>query len=446
MLSLFKSLPLGLLAIHSTLTFCGVLAQETSSSVATSTSAGLSSTTSPVSTISATPSTTSSRPPTTTTTWNGVQTPLPTQAGMVADCNKFYFTKRDDFCARISSENGITFEQFLAWNPSVGSECKTLWVGVNVCVGIIGFEPTPTEPPNGIATPQPIQPGLVKNCHKFHLVQGGELCGSVLNRYGITLQHFTSWNPAVGSPCSLWADTHVCVGVFDAIPSYQSYGCYTEVPTRALSYAGLTGQSTMTVEFCSVYCMVEKGRSLFGVQFGGECWCGDALTVGSLRTESTECNVPCTGNSTQRCGGNSRLNVYGKPNSPPVAYKAHGCYTEGTNTRAFGIANLMSDSMTVGVCADYCLRQRRTTHFGVEFGRECWCGNNLGIGAVTAAAGECSMACAGNAAEKCGAANRLNVYSTSIDPPPMNFRYQGCFTELSNSRALNGGKCPILSS
>ncbi|KAL0943523.1 LysM domain-containing protein [Colletotrichum truncatum] len=413
---------------------------STSSSGFTSTSSSPPSSTSQVMTARTTTSLfTSSTAPTTTTTGNGIQTPGPIQPGMVANCNKFYFVQPGENCEQIASKSGLSVAQFISWNPSVGSTCGSLWANVNVCIGVVGFQPSPTKPTNGIPTPQPTQPGMTDNCYKFYFVRPGETCNDVVAKHGISMGQFSNWNPTVGSTCGdLWANVNVCVAAFQSIPSYQAYGCFTEIPSRALSSAGLTGQAAMTVEFCSVYCMIEKGRSFFGVQFGGECWCGDALGVGSLKAADGECNMPCTGNKAQKCGGDGRLNLYGRPNNPPVAYKDYGCYTEGTNTRAFGVANIMSDSMSVGYCADYCLRQKGTVHFGVEFGRECWCGNNLGIGAVAAPSVECNMACAGNSREKCGAANRINVYSTLATTPPMNFRYQGCFTELSNERALSG--------
>ena len=49
---------------------------------------------------------------------------------------------------------------------------------------------------NGIATPSPTQPGMVKNCDHFHLVQSGQSCASI----------------GVNAQCSgMWANTHVCV-------------------------------------------------------------------------------------------------------------------------------------------------------------------------------------------------------------------------------------------
>jgi len=41
-------------------------------------------------------------------------------------------------CAAIESSYILTFAQFLAWNPAVGSNCQSLELGAAYCVGISG--------------------------------------------------------------------------------------------------------------------------------------------------------------------------------------------------------------------------------------------------------------------------------------------------------------------
>jgi hypothetical protein len=71
---------------------------------------------------------------TTTTQGNGIATPTPTQKGMVSNCDAFYFVKKGTTCATVLSTNGITIDQFYAWNPSVGKDCTGMWAEVYVCV------------------------------------------------------------------------------------------------------------------------------------------------------------------------------------------------------------------------------------------------------------------------------------------------------------------------
>ncbi|CRK25014.1 hypothetical protein BN1723_013453 [Verticillium longisporum] len=157
---------------------------------------------------------TTTRPPTTTAPGNGVSTPQPTQPGMVTNCAKFHWVAKGVTCNQIYSFQKITLEQFVSFNPTVKSDCTGMQAEVNVCVGLIGGNPTPTQTGNGIATPTPIQPGMVSNCKKFHWIAQGVTCQQVISFQKITLADFVKWNTGVGSDCrTMWAETNVCVGV-----------------------------------------------------------------------------------------------------------------------------------------------------------------------------------------------------------------------------------------
>lgn len=169
----------------------------------------------------------------TTTTGNSVQTPEPIQPGMVDNCNRFYLVKSGDNCGAIASSSGISLAQFHTWNPRVGTDCLGLWADVHVCTGIIGFTPgtlttttrpaTTTTAGNGIATPQPIQPGMVGNCNRFYLVKPGDGCAAIAASNGISTTQFYGWNPEVGTSCAgLWANVNVCVGVVGSTPTTRA--------------------------------------------------------------------------------------------------------------------------------------------------------------------------------------------------------------------------------
>jgi cytochrome c-type biogenesis protein CcmH/NrfF len=169
------------------------------------------------------PSTTT-KATTTTSAGNGVTTPTPTQPGMVGNCAKFHWVSQGTTCNQILSYNKISLTDFATWNPSVKADCSGLWAEVNVCVGLIGgsltttAQPTTTQPTttvgNGIATPTPIQPGMVSNCKKFHYVSEGDACSQITSYEKITLADFIKWNTGVGSTCSnMWSKAYVCVGI-----------------------------------------------------------------------------------------------------------------------------------------------------------------------------------------------------------------------------------------
>jgi cytochrome c-type biogenesis protein CcmH/NrfF len=164
--------------------------------------------------------TTTARVSTTTPVGNGVQTPQPTQPGMVTNCAKFHWVAKGVSCSQIISYQHITLADFVRWNPTVGSTCTNMQAEVNVCVGVTGGTTTRVKPTttttagNGIQTPQPTQPGMVTNCKKFHYVAEGVSCSQIISYQHITLADFVKWNTGVGSDCrNMWAKTNVCVGV-----------------------------------------------------------------------------------------------------------------------------------------------------------------------------------------------------------------------------------------
>lgn len=96
---------------------------------------------------------------------------------------------------------------------------------------------------------------------------------------------------------------------------WTSLGCYTDsVSMRALNNHGMIAgwPSTTTVEACQAACQAQ-GFSYAGVEFGNECWCGNEL---SSSPAADGCNMLCSGNSQEICGGPDRLNVYYRPQEP----------------------------------------------------------------------------------------------------------------------------------
>ncbi|KAL2787767.1 hypothetical protein BJX66DRAFT_340850 [Aspergillus keveii] len=160
-----------------------------------------------------------------TTSTSGISTPSPVQSGMTTACNDFYFVVAGDGCYNIAQDNAIPLSSFYDWNPAVKTDCSGLQASVYVCVGIHGGNPTATTTTaitttrtttttTGISTPTPTQPGMVRKCRKFYLVQSGDGCWDLANQQGISLADFYAWNPAVKSDCSgLQANVYVCVGL-----------------------------------------------------------------------------------------------------------------------------------------------------------------------------------------------------------------------------------------
>lgn len=144
------------------------------------------------------------------------------------------------------------------------------------------------------------------------------------------------------------------------------------------------------------------------------------------------------------------------PSQPETVgnYEWAGCRTEATGKRALSGAGFASDTMTLEACRDFC---SAFLYFGVEYARECYCGNAFNTGSVPTVASDCSYTCSGNPFQYCGQGNRLSVYqkdgvllpsstsgpptSTTSPPPvitglPDGWTGQGCWIESAPERAL----------
>lgn len=159
--------------------------------------------------------TTSTSKTATTSAGNGIPTPTPTHPGISPNCDAFVLVVQGDTCASIAKANGITLAQFVAWNTGVGGEqCLGMWANVYACVSILGHTPTPTNPGNGVTTPEPIQAGMTGSCKDFHFVQQGDTCAGLAGRYGVSVEDIVAWNPAVEAGCTgMWSGTWACVGI-----------------------------------------------------------------------------------------------------------------------------------------------------------------------------------------------------------------------------------------
>ena len=205
------------------------------------------------------------------------------------------------------------------------------------------------------------------------------------------------------------------------VPSYGAFnlkgiGCWHE-PPAARALPSLYTDDPMTVEKCLT---AASGYAFAGLEYGRECWYGNTLHSQTSEAPwymvAAYCGTACPGDSSEICGGSSGLALYQsdvlpvQPSQPAHvgSYNLVGCVTEATSMRALSAASDASDTMTLETCAAFCSGY---TYFGTEYGRECYCGNSLNSGSVSASATDCNMQCAGNGYELCGAGNRLSLYS-----------------------------------
>ncbi|KAH7382372.1 hypothetical protein DE146DRAFT_740009 [Phaeosphaeria sp. MPI-PUGE-AT-0046c] len=248
------------------------------------------------------PSSTSSSVPTPTKPSNGIVTPSPIQDGMTENCNKFYTVIPNDGCWAIANSNSIELDDFYKWNPAVKNDCSKLQPKFNVCVGIIGGaqpSPSPTAgptassvkptPTNGIATPSPIQSGMVTNCNKFYYVKSGDGCWAIATDAGITTDQFGAYNPAVGADCKgLFPDKYVCVGIVGSTTTKPTTSSTTVVTTpKPTPTNGVNTPSPIQTG------MVTNCNKFYLVKSGDGCW--DIATSNGITTDQFATWNPAVG-------------------------------------------------------------------------------------------------------------------------------------------------------
>ncbi|KAK1757296.1 putative fungistatic metabolite [Echria macrotheca] len=195
-------------------------------------------------------------------------------------------------------------------------------------------------------------------------------------------------------------------------------GCFVDHGNPRVLPDNLLGADDMTAEKCAAHC---SDFSYFGLEFGRECWCGNAAPA--TPAKETDCDFPCAGDDRTLCGGRNFINVWGAPVASP-------------ETVAGGAA---SPSLTGRTCAAACSGY---AWFGVEYGTQCFCGTALRDSAAERPQAECAMRCGGDYGDVCGDADRMNVFWSGVEQIVTNldevegFHYQGCWTDDTAQRTL----------
>ncbi|KEI38605.1 uncharacterized protein L969DRAFT_62718 [Mixia osmundae IAM 14324] len=130
-----------------------------------------------------------------------------------------------------------------------------------------------------------------------------------------------------GNRLTLYNSTQWTQGVFtNPGPAGTTFvGCYTDNTAQRTFSTSATVSGAMTVAKCVAACSSASSANMYaGVEYAGQCYCDstvrNAATVATPSSDpiSAGCNMLCSGNSTEYCGGANRLNVYKLPSRASV--------------------------------------------------------------------------------------------------------------------------------
>ncbi|KAF1963094.1 carbohydrate-binding WSC, partial [Byssothecium circinans] len=88
-------------------------------------------------------------------------------------------------------------------------------------------------------------------------------------------------------------------------------GCYIDsIDLRTLRQTFYFDRTGMTIEGCQQFC-TEAGYSIAGLEYSDQCFdCDTTIRESSSIADSSNCFMPCAGNSGQICGGPNHLSIY----------------------------------------------------------------------------------------------------------------------------------------
>jgi hypothetical protein len=206
---------------------------------------------------------------------------------------------------------------------------------------------------------------------------------------------------------------------------YEYVGCFQEnINNVRQLQLNVYANSSNTNEMCISACAA-KGYIFAGTEYQQECWCGNYRPKQAVA--DANCNYGCAGNVGEICGGqdisgglsmislfadstrfdgNTTENVGPYVNPGALGFSSQGCWTDTGNPRSLPI-RMNPTNQTIDSCLQACQGYQ---YAGMEYGGECYCGNNL-IAGASAPILDCAMPCNDNGSEYCGAGNRLSLYS-----------------------------------
>ncbi|GIL62815.1 hypothetical protein Vafri_16992, partial [Volvox africanus] len=220
---------------------------------------------------------------------------------------------------------------------------------------------------------------------------------------------------------------------------FYPLGCYKDTSdfTRLIPFIR-KDLTRMTPELCASLAQA-AGCTIFSVQYGQDCHGGYDLQVAISLGPSTTCNMACTGNRSQTCGGLYSNFIYTftslppSPSPPPprppnplpsppsnlplAKFYPLGCYKDTSDfTRLIPFIRKDLTRMTPEFCASLA-QAAGWTIFSVQYGEDCHGGFNLSLAMSLGPSTVCNMACTGNRSQTCGGLYSNFIYTFITLPP-----------------------------
>ncbi|KAJ7368760.1 WSC domain-containing protein [Mycena albidolilacea] len=135
-------------------------------------------------------------------------------------------------------------------------------------------------------------PTSATNCNQACSGDSTELCGA-----GNFIDVYWNGTPRPGVP--------------QQVGTWNYLGCFPDAVSSRQIPNLHTISGGVTIESCTSACKA-SGFSVAGLEFGQECWCGSSPPSTTLLSDS-DCSTTCAANTSEICGGSSKLTVFEDP-------------------------------------------------------------------------------------------------------------------------------------
>lgn len=86
--------------------------------------------------------------------------------------------------------------------------------------------------------------------------------------------------------------------------------CYLDnLQNRILNHAQEIGSSNMSIGSCQGQCQ-GLGYKYYGLENGSDCYCGNSINGNPSQLPGSQCDMTCTGDDLDNCGGNLKMNLF----------------------------------------------------------------------------------------------------------------------------------------
>ncbi|KAL3447484.1 WSC domain-containing protein [Aspergillus insuetus] len=176
------------------------------------------------------------------------------------------------------------------------------------------------------ASPTPglyADPNTIASCVEWYDNTEGLTCKELRAYFTITPEQFTEWNPSErlhDTASSLSASASATTSTATSTTStttpapsptaWTELGCYFDDPSHLslLESRVSANDESLTISKCQDACY-RAAYQFAGVKGGNECWCSP-FVGGEWARNQKDCNLPCTGDEGEICGGEESVNVF----------------------------------------------------------------------------------------------------------------------------------------